>query len=829
MSYVFSKALQHSDDDKEKRTSVPHKWQTVAPPVNARPKVPPPVARKPSTGAPPAQGTSTAQPPKAFRKTSLPARMHSVDDFGTGPKMGGAFARLQANLEKPDDGEKGSALYSEVYDAYRVKKALKEHGCLPKDIQQDSRVRKYSFDKAPPVVLPKPRRPSADSKRDVFARNRSLTSPTTPTTSYFADDDIFHKDTRSPSLEGTKEEVTIQHTTDDTPSALESSIAEANSSMTSQSQPPSSPKSPFGNHEEIKKLESSHEVKVMKEEIIKEKHQQIESQRKLSETIDELESISFDELNHQPLVEEPEKEKAEEEEEEEENVFEEDSSIATSERQDDKGEAVAETKVEQVENTDVQVETANEEKVVQVETNVENVVLAETNDEKVVQAETNDENVVQVETNEEKVEQAETTVEEKVVQVETNVEKVVQVETNVENVVQAESADEEVVQAETNDEKVVQVETNEEKVVQAENADEEKVVQVETNDEKVVQVDTNVEKVVKAENVDEEKVVQVETNDEKVVQVKTNVENVVQAESADEEKVVQVVSNDEKVVQVESNDEKVVQVESNDDKNVQLEKTNENVVQVQVDTEAENKTQINNEICENEKEVTIATSDSAEKNIIEPNTEKDQTENSDQDSCDKNDVVKLGEPVESNDDHSEESPTVENSGDNAQSTVENSGDNAQATVENSGDNAQAIIENSEDNTQESVENKNIDALALSSESESKEIVNENVTIDNVPEILITHEQSEQKLEISLDKNIDESVEQEVSQEENNSYDKSVSDEKQLDSSPVVSPTEKSKIPEIKPEIVDVTQETISKQPELNNNSEANKNPIETAL
>jgi len=817
MSYVFSKALQHSDDDKEKRTSVPHKWQTVAPPVNARPKVPPPVARKPSTGAPPAQGTSTAQPPKAFRKTSLPARMHSVDDFGTGPKMGGAFARLQANLEKPDDGEKGSALYSEVYDAYRVKKALKEHGCLPKDIQQDSRVRKYSFDKAPPVVLPKPRRPSADSKRDVFARNRSLTSPTTPTTSYFADDDIFHKDTRSPSLEGTKEEVTIQHTTDDTPSALESSITEANSSMTSQSQPPSSPKSPFGNHEEIKKLESSHEVKVMKEEIIKEKHQQIESQRKLSETIDELESISFDELNHQPLVEEPEKEKAEEEEEE--NVFEEDSSIATSERQDDKGEAVAETKVEQVENTDVQVETANEEKVVQVETNVENVVLAETNDEKVVQAETNDENVVQVETNEEKVEQAETTVEEKVVQVETNVEKVVQVETNVENVVQAESADEEVVQAETNDEKVVQVETNEEKVVQAENADEEKVVQVETNDEKVVQVDTNVEKVVKAENVDEEKVVQVETNDEKVVQVETNVESVVQAESADEEK----------VVQVESTDEKIVQVETNDDKNVQLENTNENVVQVQVDTEAENKTQINNEICENEKEVTIATSDSAEKNIIEPNTEKDQTENSDQDSCDKNDVVKLEEPVESNDDHSEESPTVENSGDNAQSTVENSGDNAQATVENSGDNAQAIIENSEDNTQESVENKNIDALALSSESESKEIANENVTIDNVPEILITHETSEQKLEISLDKNIDESVEQEVSQEENNSYDKSVSDEKQLDSSPVVSPTEKAKIPEIKPEIVDVTQETISKQPELNNNSEANKNPIETAL
>lgn len=89
MSYVFSKALQHSDDDKDKRSSTPPKWQTVAPPVNARPKVPPPVARKPSTGAPPAQGTSTAQPPKAFRKTSLPARTHSVDDFGTGPKMGG--------------------------------------------------------------------------------------------------------------------------------------------------------------------------------------------------------------------------------------------------------------------------------------------------------------------------------------------------------------------------------------------------------------------------------------------------------------------------------------------------------------------------------------------------------------------------------------------------------------------------------------------------------------------------------------------------------------------------------------------------------------------
>merc|ERR1712183_319106 len=104
-------------------------------------------------------------------------RSQSVD-YGIGPKMGGAFARLQMGLERDDDTPK-SSIYSDAYNQYRIKRSLKEHGCLPKDMRGDSRMKKLSTSEAP-IILPKPSKES-DSKRDAFSRNRSVTLPTSPT------------------------------------------------------------------------------------------------------------------------------------------------------------------------------------------------------------------------------------------------------------------------------------------------------------------------------------------------------------------------------------------------------------------------------------------------------------------------------------------------------------------------------------------------------------------------------------------------------------------------------------------------------------------------
>ncbi|XP_057296031.1 neurobeachin-like [Hydractinia symbiolongicarpus] len=196
MSYVFSKALTETSEEKERRKSVPPKWTVPHVPHH---RMPPPVAAKPKSGgnhdgSGQSHASNNVEPIQ--RKKSLPVRSASVDEeFGTGPKMGGAFARLQASVQSGEEHKGG--LYTSAYEAYRIKRSLKEHGVLPADLRGNQQLRKYSLDKElPPVVLPKPRRPSAEGKRDAFARNRSLTTPTSPKADFFADerkksDDVF--------------------------------------------------------------------------------------------------------------------------------------------------------------------------------------------------------------------------------------------------------------------------------------------------------------------------------------------------------------------------------------------------------------------------------------------------------------------------------------------------------------------------------------------------------------------------------------------------------------------------------------------------------------
>ena len=84
-------------------------------------------------------------------------------------------------------------------------------------MRDNERLRKHSLDKTlPPVVLTKPRRSSAESKREIFARNRSLTTPTSPTANFFGDSSVKDRkissssDSNEPLLEEMKEEVRIE-------------------------------------------------------------------------------------------------------------------------------------------------------------------------------------------------------------------------------------------------------------------------------------------------------------------------------------------------------------------------------------------------------------------------------------------------------------------------------------------------------------------------------------------------------------------------------------------------------------------------------------------
>lgn len=88
MSYVFSKALTETSEEKDRRKSVPPKWTVPHVPHH---RMPPPVAVKPKPADNHDGSSHASNNVKPIqRKTSLPVRSASVDEeFGTGPKMGG--------------------------------------------------------------------------------------------------------------------------------------------------------------------------------------------------------------------------------------------------------------------------------------------------------------------------------------------------------------------------------------------------------------------------------------------------------------------------------------------------------------------------------------------------------------------------------------------------------------------------------------------------------------------------------------------------------------------------------------------------------------------
>ena len=213
-------------------------------------------------------------------------------------------------------------------------------------MRDDERLRKRSLDKTlPPVVLPKPRRSSAESKREIFARNRSLTTPTSPTANFFGDSSIKDRrisnssNSNEPPLEEMKEEVRIDAKTEladevfdekieagslsetktETPktdsvdqtkiekqeildtSIIEEAIEASKKELASDS---NNSDSNCVNSVFVSASELNTEAKAMTEDVKIAKSKTKEGLRKLSDAIDELENLTFESIDKLPLKEE---------------------------------------------------------------------------------------------------------------------------------------------------------------------------------------------------------------------------------------------------------------------------------------------------------------------------------------------------------------------------------------------------------------------------------------------------------------------------------------------------------------------------------------------
>ena len=213
-------------------------------------------------------------------------------------------------------------------------------------MRDDERLRKHSLDKTlPPVVLPKPRRSSAESKREIFARNRSLTTPTSPTANFFGDSSIKDRrisnssNSNEPPLEEMKEEVRIDAKTEladevfdekieagslsetktETPktdsvdqtkiekqeildtSIIEEAIEASKKELASDS---NNSDSNCVNSVFVSDSEFNTEAKAMTEDVKIAKLKTKEGLRKLSDAIDELENLTFESIDKLPLKEE---------------------------------------------------------------------------------------------------------------------------------------------------------------------------------------------------------------------------------------------------------------------------------------------------------------------------------------------------------------------------------------------------------------------------------------------------------------------------------------------------------------------------------------------
>ncbi|XP_066935894.1 uncharacterized protein [Clytia hemisphaerica] len=354
MSYVFSKALQETPEEKEQRLAAQRKrWaanraatfdsaakNVVPPPVAAKPKLKPTTSLDTSASGNNVGGSQASTARAAFRKTSLPTRSYSVDIVDSDvPKMGGAFARLAAKMEQDGDGttssSSSSGFYRNKFEEYKAKRSLELHGCLPSSMRSNEQRRKYSIDSSsasrkyssesessverkyssesspgrkfssgssspqrkissergsPPQVLPKPRRPSAENKRDVFARNRSMTSPTISSSGYSSEPTSSPNKSRTSSSSSlahdvlTEEFEQIFNTINLTPVKSETTTPPRKSSTNI-----------FDvNPQEIELAEKSPQVMKMKEEIALEKSKLTEGKEDLSQTIAELEQFDFD-------------------------------------------------------------------------------------------------------------------------------------------------------------------------------------------------------------------------------------------------------------------------------------------------------------------------------------------------------------------------------------------------------------------------------------------------------------------------------------------------------------------------------------------------------
>ena len=213
-------------------------------------------------------------------------------------------------------------------------------------MRDDERLRKHSLDKTlPPVVLPKPRRSSAESKREIFARNRSLTTPTSPTANFFGDSSVKERkissssNSNEPLLEEMKEEVRIEAKTDLADEVFDGKIGvESMSEPQTETTKTDSVDQPKIEKQEIldtsvieEAIEASKmelasdsnksesnclntcfvsdsefntEAKAMTEDIEIAKSKTKEGLRKLSNAIDELENLTFESINNLPLKEE---------------------------------------------------------------------------------------------------------------------------------------------------------------------------------------------------------------------------------------------------------------------------------------------------------------------------------------------------------------------------------------------------------------------------------------------------------------------------------------------------------------------------------------------
>ena len=121
MSYVFSKALKETPEEREKRIKAQQeRWKAnnaaymrthsstntaMSPTVKSPVRLPPPIAFKP---APPV----TNKPPTP--KATTPTR---DNEFGTGPKMGGMFLILTYYSSEREGGIRDTSVLCKLYKA----------------------------------------------------------------------------------------------------------------------------------------------------------------------------------------------------------------------------------------------------------------------------------------------------------------------------------------------------------------------------------------------------------------------------------------------------------------------------------------------------------------------------------------------------------------------------------------------------------------------------------------------------------------------------------------------------------------------------------------